>query len=141
MRKRPATTRGLSESSTVSNQYSAYGGPWLPTLGRILVGRLACALNRTEYTWPFWMVISRWRSCASQRLTPGFFTSRHSSPSTTADLPPAGVVNELIQGRLLPPSKVPFLSRLFGSVLVSTGASAAGGKRHPHTSSVTAILI
>src|SRR5215471_14448403 len=97
----------------------------MPTLGRTFVGRLACALNRTEYTWPFWMVISRWRSCASQRLTPGFFTSRHSSPSTTADLPPAGVVNELIQGRLLPPSKVPFLSRLLGSDFVgSAGASA-----------------
>src|SRR5262249_41554195 len=65
----------------------------------------------------------------------------HSSPSTTPALPSPGLVNELIQGRLLPPSKVAFFSRLLAGVVAAAaaeGSVAFGGRIHEHTSTASA---
>src|SRR5208283_788894 len=65
------------------------------------------------YLWPFWMVISRWRSWASQLFEPRLVTSRQSAPSTTEAEPAAGAVKDDVQGRLVPSAKVALAMRLW----------------------------
>src|SRR6185312_14184925 len=55
--------------------------------------------------------MSRWRACASQALTPLLVTVTQNWPSLTAAFPSPGVVNDVVHGMYLPPSKVLFLSR------------------------------
>src|SRR5262245_26246860 len=50
--------------------------------------------------------MSRWRTCASQRFTPGLVTTVQSSPFSTTALPSPGSVNDVVQGRLLPSLKL-----------------------------------
>src|SRR5690242_18561160 len=83
--------------------------------------------------WPFCRVMSRWRTCASQRLTPGLVTVVHSSPFSTPACPSPGRVNDVVQGRLLPSLKVSLTIRFFpdsGGGL-TPGEPLAGGSFHP----------
>src|SRR5690348_5276954 len=106
MTNAPSKTCGVSLRSIVLEKYSAYGGPAMPTLGRILVAREAHALKRIEYVWPLRMTISRCRTCASHAFEPAFLTSMQNAPFTTAALPSPGAVNDEAHGRLVPSSKV-----------------------------------
>src|SRR3954447_20182422 len=106
-----------------------------------------------EYVWPFWMIMSRWRICASHGSLPLFVTRTQNWPSLTKPLPAPGDVNDVVHGMYLPPSKSvlwrsslpdsfgastptePFVGGAFQSADVattpepggaSTGAAAAG---------------
>src|SRR4051794_22000923 len=69
------------------------------------------------------MIISRWRVCASQGLTPLLTTLMQNWPSLIIPFPVPGVVNDVVQGMYLPPSKVVLLS---SSCPLSLGASTPG---------------
>src|SRR5437763_15528012 len=95
----------------------------MPTLARTLVGRDACASNSTWYAWSFWIVISRWRTCASHGFLPWFVTKRQYSPFSTFAFPPPGAVKELVQGTLMDPSNVALATRFFGSLPAAEGTT------------------
>src|SRR5215471_5984860 len=64
-----------------------------------------------EYVRPLTMVISRWRTWASQGFTPLLVTSVQYCPSLMNERPVPGALNEFIQGMDFPPSKLTFLMR------------------------------
>src|SRR5262245_43418214 len=70
-------------------------------------------MNSTVYVCPFFITISRWRTWASQGFVPFLSTFRQNAPLTTAPLPVAGSLNDVVHGRLTPSSKSLFLRRLF----------------------------
>src|SRR3954469_20253104 len=95
----------------------------MPTLTFVWIGCVAWAMYLIEYVCPFRIVISRWRTCASQGFAPLLVTSVQNCPSFRNERPLPGAVNEFVHGMYLPPSKLTFLMR---SLPVSFGVSIPG---------------
>src|SRR5690606_966552 len=105
----------------------------MPTLGRTRVGLSAQAFKLTLYVCPFWITISRWRTWASQGFAPLFWMSMHSAPLSTMASPVAGLVNDVIQGKLLPSLKSLFFSKFppGGAADAAAVSGMAGGAPVP----------
>src|SRR5262245_5007395 len=73
----------------------------------------------------------RWRTCASQLLTPLFVICVHSSPLSAERLPRPGSVNDALHGRLRPPPKSPFAITLWSPLGAAPGLGGGGGSRQP----------
>src|SRR5262249_17932504 len=88
------------------------------------------------------IVMPRWRTCASQLLTPLFVICVHSSPVSAEMLPLPGSVNDADHGRLRPPAKSPFAITLWSPLAagVAVALGAGGGSRQPASVTTIALL-